>query len=87
MIFSIQIHWAVFDDGRRFDGAGAGTARGIPFGVALGMPIREAVIAAILGNFIPVPFILLFIRSIFHWMKKRGGKFAHLVERLEARAI
>ena len=59
---------------------------GIPFGVALGMPIREAVIAAILGNFIPVPFILLFIRSIFHWMKKRGGKFAHLVERLEARA-
>ena len=59
---------------------------GIPFGVALGMPIREAVIAAILGNFIPVPFILLFIRKIFHWMKKRGGKVTELVERLETRA-
>lgn len=59
---------------------------GIPFGVALGMPIQEAIAAAVLGNFIPVPLILLFIRQIFRWLQRRGGKLADLVSRLETRA-
>ena len=37
---------------------------------------------AVLGNMLPVPFILLFIRKIFDWMKKypRLGKIATKLE-------
>lgn len=50
------------------------------------VPITRAVPICILGNIIPIPFLLLFIRQIFQWMKKisflRG-----FVEKLEARAL
>ena len=38
---------------------------GIPFGTALGLAPNVAMIAAVIGNLIPVPFIILFIRRIF----------------------
>ena len=56
----------------------------IPFALARGVPVIPAVCAAMLGNLLPVPFILLFIRKILEWMKKRGGmlrKIARWVER------
>ena len=59
----------------------------IPFALARGVPVIPAVCAAMLGNLLPVPFILLFIRKILEWMKKRGGrlrKIARWVERREA---
>lgn len=57
----------------------------IPFGVANGLPPLAALAVAICGNLVPVPFIIVFIRRIFAWMrtwKSLGG----LVEKLEARA-
>jgi len=42
---------------------------GILWGAAAGLNIWENVIACIIGNMIPVPFILLFIRKILSWMK------------------
>ncbi len=44
----------------------------IPVGAALGMPWYENLIAAICGNLLPVPFILLFVRKILAWMEQRG---------------
>ena len=38
---------------------------GIPFGVAAGLPVWAAYLAAIIGNILPVPFILVYIRQIF----------------------
>ena len=38
-----------------------------------------------LGNLLPVPFILLFIRKILHWMK-RYPRLGKLAVKLEARA-
>lgn len=35
---------------------------GLPAGVAMGLPLREAFFAALLGNLLPVPFIILFAR-------------------------
>lgn len=32
---------------------------GLPAGVAMGLPLREAFFAALLGNLLPVPFIIL----------------------------
>lgn len=44
----------------------------------LNVPILKAIPLCIVGNLIPVPFILLFIKSIFNWMKKyeKLGKIA-----------
>ena len=57
----------------------------IPLGVAAGMPPITALLVAIIGNMVPVPFIILFIRRIFHWLRGKG-KIGALVEKLERRA-
>ena len=41
----------------------------IPFGVAAGLHPLAAMGAAILGNLVPVPFILLLLRRIFRWLR------------------
>jgi uncharacterized membrane protein len=52
----------------------------------LQIPITRAIPICIVGNIIPIPFILLFIRQIFQWMKKIK-MFRGLVEKLENRAM
>jgi len=42
----------------------------IPLGYELGLPIVGNYIVSVVGNLLPVPFILLFIRAILSWMKK-----------------
>ena len=59
---------------------------GIPFGVALGLPVWAAYLAAIIGNILPVPFILVYIRRIFRWMRRRMPRLNSLVDRLERKA-
>ena len=58
---------------------------GIPFGTALGLDPVSAAVAAILGNLVPVPFIILFIRHIFYWLS-RYEKPRTLVEKFEKKA-
>ena len=41
----------------------------IPLGAALGLSIYTNYLVSVIGNFLPVPFILLFIRHILAWMK------------------
>ena len=38
-------------------------------GPILGVPVAEAIPLSIIGNIVPVPFILLLITPIFAWMK------------------
>ena len=60
---------------------------GIPFGVAtLGLPYAAAFVAAIIGNMIPVPFIVVYIRRIFLWMRRHMPRLNSLVDRLEKKA-
>lgn len=58
---------------------------GIPYGIAKDLDPWLVFAASVIGNMLPVPFILLFIRKILHWMKRypRLGKIAC---KLEARA-
>lgn len=58
----------------------------IPFGVAAGISVKQALIFAIIGNLIPIPFILLFLRKVFLWMRKISPGFENIVEKLESRA-
>ncbi|MEG0322033.1 MAG: small multi-drug export protein, partial [Oscillospiraceae bacterium] len=47
----------------------------IPFGVGvLKLGIWPSFLASVVGNMIPVPFIIIFIRRIFHWMRQRMPK-------------
>ncbi len=59
---------------------------GIIASALLGVPIVRGWIICILGNMVPIPFILLFIDKIFFVMKK-WGPTAKLVDKLEKRAL
>ena len=50
------------------------------------VPITTAIPLCIVGNIIPIPFILLFIKQIFKWLKK-VRVFRGLIEKLENRAM
>ena len=47
----------------------------IPMGWAFGLPWWQTYIIAVLGNLLPVPFILLFINTIIKWMSNSKIKF------------
>lgn len=59
---------------------------GIPFGTALGLTYWQALAAGVLGNMIPVPFIIVYIRRFFRWMRGRFPKLGGAVARLEDKA-
>ena len=52
----------------------------------LGMPLWRGVLFCLIGNMIPVPFILLFITPLFNWLKTTK-LFKPLVEKLETKAM
>lgn len=43
----------------------------IPFGLALGLPVGLVYVVSVIGNMVPVPAIMLFIRTIFRWLYRR----------------
>lgn len=59
---------------------------GIPFGVALGLAHWQAFLAAMVGNLIPVPFIVTYIQRILLWMRRHLPALDKLVDRLERKA-
>ncbi len=42
----------------------------IPVAFALGLPAVSSFVISIIGNLIPIPFILLLIKKVCEWMKK-----------------
>ena len=48
---------------------------GIPMGAAFQLPWWQSYILAVIGNMIPVPFVLLFINGIIKWMSNSRVKF------------
>lgn len=59
---------------------------GLPAGVAMGLPIPVAFAASLVGNMIPVPFIILFVRPLFKWVRIHIPKLEGFISHLEARA-
>ena len=58
----------------------------IPVGVAMGLPLWQVYVIAIIGNMLPIPFIIVYIRRIFHWMRRRSPRLNALVDKLEKKA-
>lgn len=52
----------------------------LPYGMACGLPVWAAYIAAVLGNLLPVPFLLLLLRRVFALLRR----FPWLGERVDA---
>lgn len=58
---------------------------GIPYGLSQGLEWPLVYLIAVVGNLLPIPFILLFVRRILQWMK-RYERLGCIAGRLEARA-
>lgn len=59
---------------------------GLPYGIALGLDYPLALAAALIGNMIPVPFIIIYIKRIFAWIRRHWALFDNLISRLENKA-
>ena len=59
---------------------------GVPAGVAMGLPIPAAFCAALAGNLLPVPFLILFVRRVFKWIRLHIPRLGSFVTKLEQRA-
>ncbi|HBD86881.1 MAG TPA: small multidrug export protein [Clostridiales bacterium] len=57
----------------------------IPVGVSMGLGIWQSLIVSVLGNMVPVPFIILFIRQIFAWLRRKSAGFEKMITSLEGR--
>ena len=58
----------------------------IPVGIASGMPFWSVFLTALLGNLFPVPFLILFTRRIFEWLRKKSELLERFVSRMERKA-
>ena len=58
----------------------------IPVGLAMDLPFWTTFIAAFIGNLIPVPFLILFTRKVFEWLRRKSRLLERFVSRLEAKA-
>ena len=58
----------------------------IPIGTASGLDVFTATAVSVVGNLVPVPFIILFIRKIFALIRKWFPKLDGFILKLEKRA-
>ena len=59
---------------------------GLPYGIALGLPYWLALTVSLLGNMLPVPFIIIYIQRIFAWLRKHWPWLDGFISRLERKA-
>ena len=59
---------------------------GLPYGILAGLKLPVAMIAAILGNMLPVPFIIMFIEQVFIWLRKHFPKMDRFISSMEKKA-
>ncbi len=59
---------------------------GLPYGIALGLDYPLALLAAVVGNMVPVPFIIVYIRRIFAWLRKHWSGLDSFITKLENKA-
>ena len=59
---------------------------GLPYGIGFGLDYPLALTAAVLGNMVPVPFIIVYIRRIFQWLRRRHAKMDAFITRQEQKA-
>ncbi len=59
----------------------------IPWGYFCNLPAVAVFFISLAGNMLPVPFIVVFIRRIFDWMKTKWAWMGKLAQKMEDRAM
>lgn len=62
---------------------------GIPAGAAMGLPFWPVYLICVLGNLLPVPFLILFAKTVLQKLStlpRIGGFFGQLIRRADAKA-
>lgn len=62
---------------------------GIPAGAAMGLPFWPVYLICVLGNLLPVPFLILFAKTVLQklaTLPRIGGFFGRLIRRADAKA-
>ena len=59
----------------------------IPTGI-IGMDLNPVLVyfLSVIGNMLPVPVILLFVRRVFDWMKKKSERLGSIARKFEEKA-
>lgn len=55
----------------------------IPIGVSLGLPVWQAAVISVIGNILPAPFIIAFIRVVMNFLRDKSKTMARFVAWLE----
>lgn len=58
----------------------------IPIGVGMGLSYPEAFGISFIGNLLPIPFLIMFTRKVFEWLRTKNEWLDSFVSRLEAKA-
>lgn len=58
----------------------------IPVGLGMGLPFYAVFVTALIGNLLPVPFLILFTRRVFEWLRRKSDLLERFVSRLERKA-
>ena len=58
----------------------------IPYGVLAGLSVHTAFILAVIGNLLPIPFLVVFTRKVFEWLRTKSAGLDRMVCKLEAKA-
>lgn len=59
----------------------------LPIATGAGLDWRIAIPVAVVGNMLPVPFIIIFIKKIFALMRKMSNKLDKFVTKMENKAF
>lgn len=59
---------------------------GLPYGIALGLDYPLALAMAVIGNMLPVPFIIFYIRKVFIWIRRHMQWMDDIITRIENKA-
>lgn len=58
----------------------------IPYGVIAGLSVPAAFVIAVIGNLVPIPFLVVFTRKVFEWLRTKSEWLDSIVKKLEAKA-
>jgi len=57
----------------------------IPYGLAAGADLIPVAVTSVIGNLLPVPFLIIYTRKVLGWLRRRIPKADRLVTKLEER--
>lgn len=58
----------------------------IPLGVGLGLEFYKVFLVSVIGNMLPIPFIIMFIRPVIEYLKKKKS-FEKIVKKFEQKTL